>query len=165
MVNHIPGINEYRKETEMIIDFKNIFKKSDQETEQAQATVDPEIELREKAPEFMKAIDEIADGRDEVPWDEVEEATKDIEAPKLEKLPRKVREEAVKEIEEEEQETGAPDFSALNPPEKKPRGRKAREIEAKGKPEEVSETNETVSETDETATETSRPARRSRRRV
>lgn len=126
-------------------------------------------ENNEKIAKYMeerdKAIDEIADGRDEVPWDETEEATKDIEAPTLEKLPRKTREEALKEIEEEEQETGAPDFSALNPPEKKPRGRKAREIEAKGNPEEVNETNETVSETNETAAETSRPARRSRRRV
>ena len=102
----------------------------------------------EKVAEYMEkqdeAIDKIADGREEVPWDEVEEATKDIEAPELEKLPRKTREKTE-------------DFDTLNPPEKKPRGRKAREIEAQGDPAEI------TTETDETETET-KPTRRRRTR-
>lgn len=101
----------------------------------------------EKISKYMedhdKAVDEIADGREEVPFEEVEEATKDVEAPALEKLPRKTREAAEKEIDEAEQETGAPDFSGMNPPEKKPRGRKAREIEAQGDPEQIKETEDT----------------------
>jgi hypothetical protein len=106
----------------------------------------------EKVAEFAKeqdeALAEIADGREEIPWDEAEEATKGIEAPELEKLPRKTR---------EPKET--PDFEGMNPPEKKPRGRKAREIEAQGNPEDIKETEETTETAEEKA-----PTRRRRTR-
>ena len=38
-----------------------------------------------------KAVDKIADGREEVPFEEVEKAIADIPAPELEKVPRRTR--------------------------------------------------------------------------
>ena len=114
----------------------------------AEVKAENDEKLEEYFENVEEAIDGIADGREEIPFDEVEEATKDIEPPKLEKLPRETKEE--KEA-RESADKGA--FSGMNPPEKQPRGRKAREIEAQGNPAEI----------DTDVTETEKPARRSRR--
>ncbi len=54
-----------------------------------------QAENNKKVAEYVEArdeaIDKIADGREEIPFDEVAEATADVPAPELEPLPRKTR--------------------------------------------------------------------------
>lgn len=120
-------------------------KKERKSRAQVQEENDKKIEEYVKAEE--EALESVANGREEVPFEELPE----VEAPALEKLPRETREE--KEA-RESAEKGA--FSGMNPPEKQPRGRKAREIEAQGNPAEIEETKEPEA--------TEKPARSRRRR-
>jgi hypothetical protein len=61
-------------------------RKSREEVEQANHEA-----IADYVAECDKAVDEVADGRTEVPWEEVEEATANVPTPELENVPRRRR--------------------------------------------------------------------------
>ena len=65
-------------------------------------------ENSEKMDKYMEdreaAIDEVADGREEIPFDEAAEAADSVPAPELEKVPRRTRKERIAEAENKTEE-------------------------------------------------------------
>lgn len=108
---------------------------------------------KQKMGEYMeecdKAVDKVADGKEEVPFDEAVAATEDIPKPELEQAPRRKRK-------SRNTEESAEDAGAMNPPEEMT-GAKAAFEKAQAK-------YGTETATEETDTTETAPTRRSRRK-
>ena len=101
-------------------------KKADQAeaTEEAPKKTHDEVVAENKAKmdqymeDTMKAVDDIADGREEIPFDEAAEAIDKVAKPELEKVPRRIRKERTAKAEAVKEPEQADDVEgAMNPPE------------------------------------------------
>lgn len=97
-------------------------KKADQEEAPAKTHDEVVAENKAKMDQYMddrqKALDEVADGREEVPFDEAAEAMDAVPKPELEKVPRRTRKERTAKAEAVAESEQADDAEgAMNPPE------------------------------------------------
>lgn len=88
------------------------------------------VKMDQYMEDTMKAVDDIADGREEIPFDEAAEAIDKVAKPELEKVPRRTRKERTAKAEADAQAQADDVEGAMNPPEEASEPEQAEPTEA-----------------------------------